>query len=109
MTTVLIVVAHPDDAEIAMGMRMLSYARSGVRVRVHCLTTGRPGPSGNNVRREECLAAGALLGVSDYSFSTIPDSRFTDHRGSINSELIRVLSKDRPDIVYTQRVIHAAQ
>ncbi|MGH3905884.1 MAG: PIG-L family deacetylase [Pseudonocardiaceae bacterium] len=63
MTTVLIVVAHPDDAEIAMGMRMHWYAVNGARVRVHCLTTGAPGPDGTAVRREECLNAGALLGV----------------------------------------------
>ncbi|MEU7179485.1 MULTISPECIES: PIG-L deacetylase family protein [Streptomyces] len=101
MTTVLIVVAHPDDAEIAMGMRMLAYAQSGARVRVHCLTTGSPGPNGEDVRRQECLAAGERLGVVDYSFSTIPDSRFTDHRGDINGELFSVFRRDRPDIVYT--------
>ncbi|MFF9785037.1 PIG-L deacetylase family protein [Streptomyces nigrescens] len=101
MTTVLIVVAHPDDAEIAMGMRMRWYAQSGARVRVHCLTTGAPDPNGNEVRRRECLAAAALLGVEDYTFSAIPDSRFTDHRGDINGELFRVFRQDRPDTVYT--------
>ncbi|MEV6981726.1 PIG-L family deacetylase [Sphaerisporangium sp. NPDC051017] len=110
---VLIVVAHPDDAEIAMGMRMLAYAQNDARVRVHVLTTGRPDPGGQDVRRQECLAAGALLGVADYTFSAIPDSRFTDHRGDINGELFRVFRQDRPDIVYThypsdQRLDHVA-
>jgi len=63
MTTVLIVVAHPDDAEIAMGMRMRWYALNGAWVRVHCLTTGAPGPDGAALRRGECLNAGELLGV----------------------------------------------
>ncbi|AXI76971.1 PIG-L deacetylase family protein [Peterkaempfera bronchialis] len=100
MTTVLIVVAHPDDAEIAMAMRILDYTQSGDRVRVHALTTGHTG-SGTDLRRQECLAAGALLGISDYTFSQIPDSRFTSHRAQINAELFTVMRRDRPDIVYT--------
>ncbi|WP_067481825.1 PIG-L deacetylase family protein [Actinomadura hibisca] len=105
MTTVLIVVAHPDDAEIAMGMRMLAHARDGDRVHVHCLTTGdhAPGHASERglVRRNECLAAGKLLGVSEYTFSAIRDSRFTDHRGEINAALVNLVDHTRPDIVYT--------
>jgi LmbE family N-acetylglucosaminyl deacetylase len=101
MKTVLIVVAHPDDAEIAMGMRMLWYARNGTRVRVHCLTTGAPGPDGTRVRQDECLAAGALLRVDQYTFSSIPDTRFVEHRRAINADLFSVFHETRPDIVYT--------
>ncbi|MBT2505888.1 PIG-L family deacetylase [Streptomyces sp. ISL-98] len=101
MTTVLVAVAHPDDAEISMGMRIRQYAIDGAKVWVHCLTTGAPGPHGLEVRREECLAAGAVLGVHEYTFSAIPDTRFVDHRGQINAELFRILREARPDIVYT--------
>ena len=98
---VLIVVAHPDDAEIAMGMRMRWYTQTGARVRVHCLTDGGTDMVAGAVRRQECLAAAALLGVEDYSFSGIPDSHFTDHRGAITGELFGLFRQDRPDIVYT--------
>ncbi|MFE5797151.1 PIG-L deacetylase family protein [Streptomyces sp. NPDC056503] len=101
MTTVLIVVAHPDDAEIAMGMRIHEYARRGAQVHVHCLTTGAPRPDGTPVRQDECLAAGAILGVENYTFSNIPDTRFIENRGKINSELLKLLHDARPDIVYT--------
>ncbi|HEX6467877.1 MAG TPA: PIG-L family deacetylase [Streptosporangiaceae bacterium] len=101
MTTILIVVSHPDDAEIAMGMRILAHARDGARVHVHCLTTGDDDPGNAPVRQNECLAAGKLLGVSDYTFSAIPDARFTDHRGAINAALINLFNDTRPDIVYT--------
>ncbi len=101
MTTVLIVVAHPDDAEIAMGMRMRWYALNGAWVRVHCLTTGAPGPDGAALRRGECLNAGELLGVDQYTFSSIPDTRFVEHRGRINADLFSVFHDTRPDIVYT--------
>lgn len=101
MKNVLIVVAHPDDAEIGMGMRIAWYARNGARVRVHCLTTGTPEQDGAQPRRQECLSAGLLLGVDRYTFSEIPDTRFTEHRGSINAELFAIIREAVPDVVYT--------
>ncbi|MFD4483341.1 PIG-L deacetylase family protein [Streptomyces sp. NPDC058471] len=78
-----------------------SYALRGAHVRVHCLTTGAPAPDGTAERREECLAAGAILGLQDYTFSAIPDTRFVDHRGEINADLFTVFRETRPDVVYT--------
>ncbi|WP_395108331.1 PIG-L deacetylase family protein [Actinomadura sp. SCN-SB] len=101
MTTVLIVVAHPDDAEIAMGMRIHWYARNGARVHVHCLTTGTPDPSGTQIRQEECMAAASLLGIDTYTFSSIPDTRFVEHRGAIHTALSNLFRDTRPDVVYT--------
>nr|BBG91922.1 deacetylase [Streptomyces sp.] len=101
MKAVLVVVAHPDDAEIGMGMRIHWYARNGARVRVHCLTTGTPGPDGAEPRRDECLNAGRVLGVDQYTFSDIPDTRFVEHRGSINAELFSVVRQTVPDVIYT--------
>ncbi|CAM5241196.1 PIG-L family deacetylase OS=Streptomyces microflavus OX=1919 GN=Smic_04920 PE=4 SV=1 [Streptomyces microflavus] len=83
MKSVLIVVAHPDDAEISMGMRIHWYTRNGARVRVHCLATGKPEENGSQTRRDECLNAGAVLMVNQYTFSDIPDTRFVEHRGRI--------------------------
>ncbi|MFJ2419156.1 PIG-L deacetylase family protein [Streptomyces brevispora] len=97
--SVLVVVAHPDDAELAMGMQMLDHARVGDRVRVHCLTTGRPEDS--DIRRSECMAAAKILGVTDYTFSAIPDTRFAEHRTQINNNLFTVFAENRPDVVYT--------
>jgi LmbE family N-acetylglucosaminyl deacetylase len=101
VTDVLIVVAHPDDAEIAMGMRIHHHALNGDHVRVHCLSPGALTPEGAEQRRSECLAAGALLGVADYSFSQIPDNEFVERRVEINRELFRVFAERRPDAVYT--------
>ncbi|MGW4517309.1 PIG-L deacetylase family protein [Streptomyces sp. NPDC004393] len=101
MTFVLVVVAHPDDAEIAMGMRIRAYAEDGARVRVHCLTPGAPGPNGTAERIEECRAAGAILGIDQYTFSAIPDNQLVERRVEINTSLFRVFAEQRPDIVYT--------
>lgn len=101
MITVLVVVAHPDDAEIGMAMRLHWYVRNGAQVRVHCLTTGALAEDGTAVRRGECLNAAAVLGVHDYTFSTVPDTRFAEHRSHIASETSRVIGESRPDVVYT--------
>lgn len=101
MTFVLVVVAHPDDAEIAMGMRIRAYAEDGACVSVHCLTPGAPGPNGTSERIEECRAAGAILGIDQYTFSAIPDNQFVERRVEINTSLFRVFAEQRPDIVYT--------
>ncbi|MFD4176206.1 PIG-L deacetylase family protein [Streptomyces anulatus] len=99
--SVLIVVAHPDDAELAMGMRIHDHVLSGDRVRVHCLSAGPTGGDNGAARRDECLTAAKILGVSDYTFSSIPDTRFTDHRGAINGALFDTFATERPDLVYT--------
>ncbi|MFD8984305.1 PIG-L deacetylase family protein [Streptomyces sp. NPDC059564] len=101
MKSVLVVVAHPDDAEISMGMRIRWYAEQGARVRVHCLTTGAAEADGTRPRRDECLSAGAVLMVDEYTFSDIPDTRFVEHRGRINADLFAVFDEARPDVVYT--------
>ncbi|MFJ1936778.1 PIG-L family deacetylase [Kitasatospora sp. NPDC088160] len=99
--SVLVVVAHPDDAELAMGMRMRDHVLAGDHVRVHCLSAGRPEKDDGDMRRAECLAAAEILGIASYTFSSIPDTRFTDHRGRINAALFEAFAAKRPDIVYT--------
>ncbi|MFB7836052.1 PIG-L deacetylase family protein [Streptomyces sp. NPDC056056] len=98
--SVLVVVAHPDDAELAMGMRIRDHVLAGDRVRVHCLSTGSTEKDGA-ARRDECLAASKILGIDGYTFSPIPDTRFTDHRGAINAALFDAFATERPDVVYT--------
>ncbi|MFJ4338672.1 PIG-L deacetylase family protein [Streptomyces sp. NPDC088915] len=99
--SVLVVVAHPDDAELAMGMRIRDHVLAGDRVRVHCLTAGRPGTAEATRRRDECLAAAKVLGIGGYTFSQIPDTRLTDHRGAVNAALFDTFAIERPDVVYT--------
>ncbi|MFI1185862.1 PIG-L deacetylase family protein [Streptomyces californicus] len=99
--SVLIVVAHPDDAELSMGMRIRDHVLAGDRVRVHCLSAGPTDGDDGAARRDECLAAAKILGISGYTFSPIPDTRFTDHRGAINAALFDAFATERPDVVYT--------
>lgn len=59
---VLVVSAHPDDAELAMGGTILALKAEGRSVGVVDLTTGEPTPHGDlETRRRETDAASDLL------------------------------------------------
>jgi bacillithiol biosynthesis deacetylase BshB1 len=58
----LVVVCHPDDAEICCGGAILSLRAQGVKVGVLDLTDGEPTPHGSQeIRQRETAAANTLL------------------------------------------------
>ena len=60
----LVVAAHPDDAEISVGGIIIQSVRQGLRVGVLDLTSGEPTPRGSpEIRKRETGAATAVLGV----------------------------------------------
>src|SRR5450631_272681 len=69
-TSVLAVVAHPDDESFGLGALLDAYARSGTGVEVLCLTHGEAstlhGAPGDlaSLRGDELAAAADLLGVT---------------------------------------------
>ncbi|MFD4574223.1 PIG-L deacetylase family protein [Streptomyces sp. NPDC058417] len=99
--SVLVVVAHPYDTELAMGMRIRDHVLARDRIRVHCLSAGRTDKDDGAARRDERLAAAKILGIDGYTFSAVPDTRFTDHCGAINAGLLDAFASERPDVVYT--------
>lgn len=105
---VLIVVAHPDDAEIAMGMKILALTGAGHRVWIHCLSGGNEARRSEqetarlqHERQAEAVRAGEILGVQHYSFGSFREASFTEFRGEINRSLFDVIEACRPDIIYT--------
>lgn len=61
----LVIAAHPDDAEISVGGTILRSVRQGLRVGILDLTSGEPTPHGTVERRErETQAATDVLGVT---------------------------------------------
>lgn len=101
---ILIVVAHPDDAEISMAMKIVDLKNNGHYVHVHCLSKG--GKRTNNAqykkkRENEALRAGSILNVDKYTFSDFPDTLFEKVRADIRKELEAIIKKVNPDTVYT--------
>jgi bacillithiol biosynthesis deacetylase BshB1 len=73
---VLVVAAHPDDAEISVGGTMLLLARAGRKVGVVDLTRGELGTRGSaSDRARETEAANRLLGLAVRHNLELPDGR----------------------------------
>ena len=61
---ILVIAAHPDDAELGMGGGILQFKREGLAVGVLDLTDGEPTPHGTvEIRTEETRQASKVLGI----------------------------------------------
>jgi len=73
---VLVIAAHPDDAEISVGGTLLRLARAGKRVGIVDLTRGELGTRGSAAdRTRETEAANAILGLAVRHNLELPDGR----------------------------------
>jgi bacillithiol biosynthesis deacetylase BshB1 len=105
--TTVIVAAHPDDAELAMGGTIVRLLQVGWDVTLVDLTDGEPTPFGSRDQRaKEAVVASAALGLSQrvclglanrYLRATIENRR----------ALARILREKRPSIVFGPAAIDA--
>ena len=95
----LVLVSHPDDAEIGMAMRLAHLSRTGTPVHVHCFTRGSPAQAEQRLR--ECQAAGSVLGVHDYSFADLPENHLSSRISEINDATHQLMQRLRPASVFT--------
>lgn len=96
---IIIVCAHPDDAEIAMGMRIASLTQSGALVDIYCFSHGNESYMGL-VRQEESRKAGGILGVHKYEFANYPDGNFSACADTIRRDLIEIMHEGHYDMGY---------
>jgi len=101
----LVVFAHPDDAEFGSSGTVAKWTREGARVRYVCVTDGSAGSNEPGARRDELaalrkdeqMAACAVLGVEDCAFLGIPDGSV-----EVTLDLRRAITREvrafRPDI-----------
>lgn len=102
---VLVVVAHPDDAEYGLSAAVNHWTSNGVEVSYLLLTKGeagmqRPPEEAGRVRAEEQRHACEVVGVTDLMMLNHPDGHLVyglDLRGSIARQIRRL----RPDVVVT--------
>ncbi len=104
---VLIIGAHPDDADIKAGGTAARWSDLGHVVRLVSLTDGRAGhqtmhgPQLALRRRAEAQAAAAVIGAS-YEVLDIPDGTLDD-RLENRHRVIRLIRGFRPDLILTHR------
>ena len=104
----LILGAHPDDAEFHAGGLAARYRERGHVVKMVSVTNGaaghhRIGPDElTAVRRAEAAAAGRVIGA-EYETWDFPDARLQPTL-EVRERIIREIRTFRPDLVLTHRV-----
>jgi N-acetylglucosamine malate deacetylase 1 len=104
---ILIIGAHPDDADIKAGGTSARWCDAGHLVRLVSLTDGRaghhatPGPGLSRRRRAEAAAAAAVIGAT-YDVLDHADGELDD-RLENRREVIRLIRSFRPDLIITHR------
>ncbi len=105
--SILIIGAHPDDADIKAGGTAAHWCAGGHKVRLVSLTDGRaghhamPGPALVKRRRAEATAAAAVIGAT-YDILAHHDGELDD-RLENRREVIRLIRSARPDLIITHR------
>jgi bacillithiol biosynthesis deacetylase BshB1 len=101
----LVLAAHPDDAELGCGGTIAKHIALGYKVGIVDFTKGELGTRGTPQTREEEASASAKvlnvtvrenLGLSDGFFQNDPQSQLT---------VIRAIRKYQPDIVLANAVV----
>lgn len=105
---VLVITAHPDDAEFGAAGTVARWTRDGLSVVYVVCTDGEKGTGDRSVRPErlaiarqkEQLAAAEVLGVREVDFLHHPDQGLED-TSEFRKQIVRVIRTYRPSIVVT--------
>jgi LmbE family N-acetylglucosaminyl deacetylase len=108
MNTVLVVVAHPDDAEFGVGGTIAKLANEGADVHVCVTTNGASGSSDPAMTRERLAAirrveqenASAALGAKEVVFLGHEDGYLTPSI-ELRKQIARLIRALRPELVIT--------
>ncbi|MEZ4414166.1 MAG: bacillithiol biosynthesis deacetylase BshB1 [Gemmatimonadota bacterium] len=98
---VLVVMAHPDDAELLCGGTLLKCADLGQRTGVLDLTRGESGTAGSvGLRAQEAARAATVLGLTERRNAELPDARLENDLAA-RLRVAALLRELRPTIVIT--------
>jgi LmbE family N-acetylglucosaminyl deacetylase len=106
---VLVITAHPDDAEFGAGGTVAKLAREGKEVTYVIVTDGSKGSSDRTmtperlaaIRQEEQRNAARTLGVEHVQFLGYTDGELEDTQG-FRRDITREIRRWRPDLIITQ-------
>jgi LmbE family N-acetylglucosaminyl deacetylase len=106
---VLLVMAHPDDAEFWAGGTIAAWTDAGIAVTYCVLTDGEAGgfdptiPRADipAIRRAEQREAAGLLGVGDVRFLGLSEGGLGEASAVLHGDLVRVIRQVRPQRVVT--------
>lgn len=101
MTTVdvLVLAAHPDDAEIGCGGTIVDLVLRGHRIAIVDMTRGEKGTLGTPERRaEEAAAAAKILGVGERVNLGLPDAGLRDDEPCLRA-VVEQIRRLRPTLM----------
>lgn len=97
----LVIAAHPDDAELGCGGTLAKHVSLGYRVGIIDLTRGELGTRGTPAARErEAAAAANILQLAVRENLDLPDGFFENSRDHLEP-VIRAIRKYQPQVVVT--------
>ena len=107
--TVLVVMAHPDDAEFGCGGTIARWAAAGKVINYVLCTSGDKGSSDPNlspyklaqIRRQEQINAAHALGARDVTFLSYEDGTLRNTL-ELQRDIVREIRRFRPDAVICQ-------
>jgi LmbE family N-acetylglucosaminyl deacetylase len=105
---VMVIMAHPDDAEFTCGGTVARFVESGYRAQYVLATSGDKGSSDRNarpedlaiIRQQEQRDAARALGVEEVTFLGHKDGE-VEVSVAFRRELALVIRQGRPDVVLT--------
>jgi bacillithiol biosynthesis deacetylase BshB1 len=101
---VLVIAAHPDDAEISVGGTMLRLQRAGKKVGIVDLTRGEMGTRGSvDDRERETRAASKLLKLAVRHNLELPDGR-VEVTIDARERLAALIREHEPEVVIAHHV-----
>ncbi|WP_053404325.1 bacillithiol biosynthesis deacetylase BshB1 [Persicobacter sp. CCB-QB2] len=96
---ILVLAAHPDDAELSCSGTILSHIAQGYKVGIVDLTRGELGTRGSaELRDQEAVASAKIMGLSVRENLAFEDGFFQNDRQH-QLEVVKVIRKYRPEIV----------
>lgn len=106
---VLVVAAHPDDADFGAAGTIASWRAAGIEVTLLCVTHGEQGARPDAdittipaLREAEQTAASAALGVSDVRFLDGHRDGWVEPSFDLQRDIVRVIRDVRPQRVLCQ-------
>ena len=107
-TNVMVITAHPDDAEFGVAGTVARWTREGRQVVYVVCTNGDKGTTDRSLtperlaamREKEQLAAAKILGVREVVFLRHPDQSLED-TPAFRKEIVRLIRRYRPETVVT--------
>lgn len=107
-SSIMVVVAHPDDADFSSGGTIARFTEEGFRAVIVLCTSGDKGTDRRDISREELAAtrereqleASQRLGVEVTEFLRGGDGELMPDL-ELRGKIVRMIRKHRPDIVIT--------